>query len=399
MLHVNQNNSPNQKPEFRLVDHVAVVDGMLNKTLKPDTMACPSHDRNTQANLNELLGTPHYKWLSHRLLEEVKRIYAPSPIQTVHAGDSHRGLDEFADQIDHLICEWNWSQSEECGLRLRFLAAWIAELRGLTEDAKHRYEGFLKEAESATAAYDRRRRKSHGRPDGKIRLDAHRALPLCPVEPQLCMMAYNNHSVITLLEEDARSGYSKAIQRIACLAVWHLLPGACLNLLNLIDLAWEDVCQGGPPGRLYKLEKAVARAFNELVADRYEKMGPQQRLRFSHGEAARKWKRALNATSLPTRKPFGTARANEGQRRAFIYALAETAQKIRTGKNVTSEVVLWPHRRRPLMKGPPDTSDVVDWLEERHAHYAEAISLLYPRDMIVRQPAIPMTQHSLAASP
>jgi hypothetical protein len=102
-----------------------------------------------------------------------------------------------------------------------WLSAWLAELLGRDAEAIKRYGEFI---DDCTSRY--RRDASSDIPTE--RLDA-------PLEQaELLILARNNRAVLRL-----RQGRLTWLDDLVEAALRDFLPGACLSLLNLVDMAWN----------------------------------------------------------------------------------------------------------------------------------------------------------------
>lgn len=418
---------------FESLDPLSLVNAILRGRADRNTPARKSilsqaGERVESGSLNELMDRQYYDTLSDRLLEEVHRIYEPAKVHRVldHDGTAastgqastdamprgpdaeaessldecdsvpdsgtqedrrRRGVNSLSQRVDDL-CKWTWKACPGLGLRLRWLSAWLSELRGRDDEAIERYKGFLDCVDDieSPSDYD------------------DSPLPLSLREPQLSLLAYNNRSVLILRQSAKQSSeqYTEAMKRIVYLAIWHMLPGACLSLMNVINMAW---CRRDP-SLVEHVDQAVADAFNAL-RDYFNKKEEENIEKLQNRsaweelakmdpffESTHYWITVFGNEKLPKR-PFGrsldpvtkgTARRYRfeeylKQQSLFIKSYEEdrvTRQQVPV--DVRKELVLWETGANLLVKGTPERGPHLP-IEERHQRYAEAATLLYPRDV------------------
>ena len=402
--------------------------------------------------LAALFEPSHFDGLSRRLLKEVHRIYGeartvladflvrkdsetseqdrdgssdadprsatnPAMAQSDSATNPSQvnGRAMGLEQLEHRVVDltnWDWGGCPELGLRIHWLAAWLAELRNRPHVAIDRYDRFLRSAGRADIL-------SPDRGTEKTRLER---IENGGQRDRLELLAINNRAVLLLRQIHRRSDeeINPAIYDLVELAMFDHLPGACLSLLNLMNTSWERSGRGARNDTLTEIDSAISLWFNSLLHHNQRFLKRTRRGR--DAAVAKTWIDAMNKrrdpfpieSSVPKKEnpdlwiseeddsdgvaseaqpqavmgnsqdstaqvPF----ASDNARRRFCNDLAKIAHKVQGGENanVLEELELWPTQLFRLLKAPP-SPDNVRSLIERHFVYSEAVSLLYPRDIL-----------------
>ncbi len=464
-----------------------VVDGILRGRIDDSSRARRPNPDWTNKELTfvaagtvfELLNSQERAILSDRLLSEVHRFYTASntglallpkaankaaqaraiaqgdvpaaqpPLLSTEPVGLHR-LHECAERL----AKWKWPDVK-LELRVLFLRAWLTELTGDVHRAREYYELYLKRLTELCGKLA----------DKKDPLQAQLEFTL---EPNLNLLAINNFAVLSLEAAGLQQFRPQHLRMIARLAIQRLLPGACLSLLNLHDLAWEHrdatgddtVCESirnvilneyalvakmflgskgkeQPPKDSAKGPSSTANESaknNEEVKpdDRYRaaahhwmvlhtirertvKLAKEQEAREKKGAeksgAATATPAAEQANSKKTTEPAKAAKPLdeelENRWRQFSRIAGDIAYRSSSSEQakIIEELQLWPSHTMLLFKAPPSRYVKVDELSAvlaRHAGYAEAVKILYPRDLDAvasQQPRAPQPTGPIAANP
>ncbi len=463
----------NESERFERLSQNDVVDRMLAGTIKagtrarrsdPDWSPRPKVERTAETqpllvhqSVSELISAQESALLSDRLLQELHAAYQAADAHTSGGTPSFRGngksLGIYGLQKSLIrLTVWSWP-ALEIELRVLWLHAWVHELTGDHQRARDGYDDYLKRiSELSTKA--------------GIRADALQNQIELNTEANLTLLAINNRAVLGLQLSGLAKPDPLSLNNIIRIAIQQLVPGACLSVANILDLAWwhhvttgethvlalvrklilkeylylESLYQGqakpkaapadkgsaqdnrqepattkGPKGNRNEVATALpkgspAKELGDDGAEKDERYAAAlihwKALRNIHqlteqakkaGSAAAGNKGAAKASSAkskappslapPTKQPTPEQRIEEEWRK-FVRQAAELAHC--AGSNLTAvskELRLWPPTSNLLFKAPPPLSGAVDNLAAilaRHATYAEAVSIVYPRDLAAR---------------
>lgn len=458
---------------FTRLSTLEVVAGILRGEIEKDTLArrcdpdwsslreeveqSPTGDANipsTHQTVEELVDLDECALLSDWLLIEVQRFYtANSGRKPETSGDSPApgnlvadlnllgeplGLHRLCKRIAQLA-EWKWPSSE-LQFRVMFLRAWLHELVGETSKARDYYEAYLQLVDKNCSQI------KHTKDPLQQRFELQ-------IEPALTLLALNNFAVLNLrtggLLHLAANPKSVPLKIIVRLTLQRLLPGACLSLMNLVDLAWRHKVATGDDA---VFEAIGTRLFSEALLLRKLLYGeqiftpaakqpatssdpasnppaepkkeskpaivnkPQPKLAAAHnywvplitnictikddmkkalGQAA---EANTDQKSVATPAPAGQPNEVDSAKilkleesldrawRAFILIGAKLAHRgtAEVETEIVKELELWPSQTSLLFAAPPPKFVALDDWEAtaaRHLRYAEAVSVLYPRDL------------------
>jgi hypothetical protein len=470
---------------FTRLSQLEVVDGILRGEINHDSPARRSNpdwaNRDTTTyvplTVEALLDSQEQAILSDRLLQEIHRFYSASntglalvpsmaskaaaqktespesvsPAVALAADVSNSSLKAVAEPLGlhrmHAcavrLAKWKWTDLK-IKLRILFLQAWLTELVGDLPAAREHYKTYLQCISEKSEKLVQRKDKLQAQLD----LD---------IEPQLTVLALNNLAVLSLRESGLHQIRPQNLQMIIRLALQRLLPGACLSMLNLLDLAWqyrnatgdatvfdamsarilseyqildnlftgkqpkakskdqsETSQQPEPPSKSedkdqddshhskpdWRLKAAVECWIN--VIKNIRELQPKKTKPASEGDPSGQ-QSAQKSTSQPQafqkksepNATVDTAAAEEKRIErlsqawlAFIKSGMSIAYftAATTHVKIIDELKLWPTQTNLLFKAPPATTPTIDdrsALLARHASYAEAVAILYPRDLEV----------------
>jgi hypothetical protein len=302
--------------------------------------ATPARDEargGTVGPLERRLHLVHFRALSTRLLQAVQGLYAES---------GALGLPVLEQRVADLA-QWDLVQpaGRHLALRLKWLAAWLAELLGRVEVALARYRDFL---------------------GLRPRRD----------EPQLTLLARNNEAVLRL-----RQGDLSGLPRLARVALAEELPGACFSLLNVVNVASTQ-------GWLATVDDLLVPVLNRF--------GPAAELYWLGRPPAADPPADAAETADGEPQPVKRSLCREpGALDHFIERLLEPASRLETeGAAAAAELRLWPLPRALLVAGESRAP------LQGQAACAEAVTLLYVRDLpdfLNRSASLPTATEVLAA--
>ncbi len=335
MLHIKMDSG-----SWKRLEPEAVVEGIFDGSLDHSTLARDDTE-GAQSTLSHVLGMVHFRLLSQRLLDEVGLFYceARSARKEELVDEKKReglGLAQLRQRVAELAEQWDFrsTDGQRMHLRLVWLSAWLAELQERYDEAINRYSAFL-------------------------------ALKPGRDEPGLTLLARNNSAVLKL-----RQGKLSALLPLAWIALLEYLPGACFSLLNTLNL----VCN---QNLLPVVDAIMMRVLSKLDPDnRAYWIGPDP--------PAPPKLDPPTSTLAPGEEPPPTE--EEPPRRSLCsepHALERLGQMLLYhalpirpfGDDEARSLQLWSQPRELVIKGLVGTPPL------RHADYAEAVALLYPRDV------------------
>ncbi len=341
---------------WRHIEPTILVGLILRGKVGKRTTARDASQSNREHALEELLGTEHFKLLSQRLLAEVHAAFKND------VDEESLGLDLLERRVSDLQ-KWKLARGPSKLLRLRmaWLWAWLAELLDREADAAKRYDHFIQQFAKLIAS------------EGG---ESERALLL---------LATTNRAVLLL-----RQGDMTHLGDLVEAALREILPGACLSLVNIINRAWNrgvflaiaDViadCLAGLPPPMLDLWLPLT----------VGPSGPPTQKQAAAGEHAAAGER----TVADIKKSVLEALNDRRNRLGFVWKLMEIAAHVTDEKvrEADGELHLWPTDPRHLVVAPHEGPATTLRSFQRHGPYAEAVSLLFDRDIceILASPSSP----------
>jgi hypothetical protein len=326
---------------WRPVEPDVLADAILRRRVRRASPARDAARSRREGRLEDLLGAEELKAVSVGLLAEVRGA------MTGH--DRALGFDALQRRLDQLR-RWRFVQYSGRTVRRQvlWLSAWLAELLGRDAEAIKRYGEFI---DDCTSRY--RRDASSDIPTE--RLDA-------PLEQaELLILARNNRAVLRL-----RQGRLTWLDDLVEAALRDFLPGACLSLLNLVDMAWN---RGRTDVVRPNLVRCLLRLDEKTRTHWLPGLRPQAAAVGAGGEPS---------SGAATEETIATALNDANAWRSLMFSLRGLAVYVATDE--PDELQLWTAEPSLLVEGARFGSEAPGaW--DRHRRYAEAVSLLYRRDV------------------
>jgi len=311
---------------------IGVLDGSLNRLAKARLTDELSAKEST---LERLMSTEHFRLLSAALLDEVRRCLSE---------DDLFGLVALEKRIT-AVSQWDFTElGRHVHLRTKFLSAFLADRVGAKLDAKNRYEEFLRE-----------------------RLEIE--------EPSLGRLARNNLAVLRLKDGDLAG-----LSGLVFAALGDQLPGACFSLYNVVQITRK----AGIFSTL--IEPLIRTALSELPEDQRN-----QWLLFQAGAPTGEHNDAEADEEGRNSEGADTDEAGVATRpildlKKLLFHLAGEVRYIDHHARTGDGFELWMRPEHGLIASP-QSPGMFARPRERHAAYAEAVSILYACDFPDRFPS------------